>query len=78
MVKTKGKISYPCFKYWDSTMKGKRLKQLYPQSLGVLLYCPIRDTQFDPRCYESPKKEIVSCMFEHLICNLKSYNGVEI
>ena len=29
-------------------------------------------------CYESPKKEIVSRTFEHLIYNLKSYNGVEI
>jgi len=29
-------------------------------------------------CYESPRKEIVSYVFEHLIHNIKSYNGVEI
>ena len=29
-------------------------------------------------CYESPKKEMVSYTFKHLIQNLKSYNGVEI
>jgi len=29
-------------------------------------------------CYESPKKGIVSHVFEHLIQNLKTYNGVEI
>jgi len=29
-------------------------------------------------CYESPKKGIVSQAFEHLIKNLKTYNGVEI
>jgi len=29
-------------------------------------------------CYESPKKGIVSQAFEHLIKNLKIYNGVEI
>ena len=29
-------------------------------------------------CYESPRKEIVSHAFEHLIYNIKSYNGVEI
>ena len=29
-------------------------------------------------CYESPKKELTSCVFEHLIYNLKSYNGIEI
>jgi len=30
------------------------------------------------RCYETPKREKVSCAFEHLIQNLKSYNGVKI
>jgi len=29
-------------------------------------------------CYESPKKKIVSHVFEHLIHNIKSYNGVKI
>ena len=29
-------------------------------------------------CYESPKKELTSYAFEHLIYNLKSYNGIEI
>jgi len=29
-------------------------------------------------CYESPKKEIVSCTFKYLIKNLESYNGVQI
>jgi len=29
-------------------------------------------------CYESPKKELTSCAFEHLIYNLKLYNGIEI
>ena len=29
-------------------------------------------------CYESPKKEISSQVFEHLIKNLKTYNWVEI
>ena len=29
-------------------------------------------------CYESPKKEISSRVFKHLIQNLKTYNGVEI
>jgi len=28
--------------------------------------------------YESPKKELTSYAFEHLIYNLKSYNGIEI
>ena len=30
------------------------------------------------RCYESPKQEKVSHAFEHLIKNLKAYNGVRI
>jgi len=30
------------------------------------------------RCYESPKKEIVSCTFEHLIYNIKMHNGAKI
>ena len=29
-------------------------------------------------CYGSPKQEKVSCAFEHLVQNLKVYNGVEI
>jgi len=29
-------------------------------------------------CYESPEQEKVSCAFEHLVQNLKVYNGVEI
>ena len=29
------------------------------------------------QCYESPKKEIVSHTFKHLIHNLKSYNGIK-
>jgi len=29
-------------------------------------------------CYESPKKEIVSHAFEHLIYNIKTYNRVKI
>jgi len=29
-------------------------------------------------CYESPREKRVSCTFEHLISNIKSYNGVEI
>jgi len=29
-------------------------------------------------CYESPKKEIVSHVFEHLVQNLKLYNGIKI
>jgi len=29
-------------------------------------------------CYESPKQEKVSPTFEHLIQNLKAYNGVRI
>ena len=29
-------------------------------------------------CYESPKQEKVSHIFEHLIQNLKAYNGVRI
>jgi len=29
-------------------------------------------------CYESPKMEVNSCMFENLIHNIKSYNGVKI
>jgi len=28
------------------------------------------------QCYESPKKELTFCAFEHLIYNLKSYNGI--
>ena len=28
--------------------------------------------------YKSPRKEMVSYAFEHLIYNIKSYNGVEI
>ena len=28
--------------------------------------------------YESPKKKLTSYVFEHLIYNLKSYNGIEI
>jgi len=29
-------------------------------------------------CYKSPEKELTSRAFEHLIYNLKSYNGIEI
>jgi len=29
-------------------------------------------------CYESPEQEKVSHAFEHLVQNLKVYNGVEI
>jgi len=29
-------------------------------------------------CYESPKQEKVSCTFEHLVQNLKAYNGIKI
>jgi len=29
-------------------------------------------------CYESPKKKIVFCVFEHLIHNIKLYNRVKI
>jgi len=29
-------------------------------------------------CYESPKKEMVSHAFKHLIQNLKSYNKIKI
>ena len=29
-------------------------------------------------CYESPKKELTSHAFEHLINNLKLYNRIEI
>jgi len=29
-------------------------------------------------CYESPKKELTFHIFEYLIYNLRSYNGVEI
>ena len=29
-------------------------------------------------CYESPKQEKVSYAFEHLVQNLKAYNGVRI
>ena len=32
----------------------------------------------EERCYESPKQEKVSYTFEHLIQNLKAYNGVRI
>jgi len=30
------------------------------------------------KCYETPKRERSSCAFEHLIQNLKSYNGIKI
>ena len=37
------------------------------------------EERFDEdNCYKSPKKEIVSCMIEHLIYNIKMYNGVKI
>jgi len=36
-----------------------------------------RSTQL-ARCYESPKKKLISHAFEYLIYNLKTYNGVEI
>ena len=29
-------------------------------------------------CYESPREERVFCTFEHLISNIKLYNGVKI
>ena len=29
-------------------------------------------------CYESPKKEVISHAFEHLIHNIKMHNGVKI
>ena len=29
-------------------------------------------------CYESPKKEMVSHTFKHLIQNLKSYNEIKV
>jgi len=32
----------------------------------------------EAKCYESPKQENVSHTFEHLIQNLKAYNGVRI
>jgi len=37
------------------------------------------EERFDEdNCYESPKKEIVSYVIEHLIHNIKMYNGVKI
>ena len=36
------------------------------------------DYFFHQNCYESPKQEKVSHIFEHLIQNLKAYNGVRI
>jgi len=44
-------------------------------SPGVSINVGVR---YSTVCYESPKKEIVSCAFEHLIYNIKSYNGVKI
>jgi len=29
-------------------------------------------------CYESPKKKVISHMFEHLIHNIKTHNGTKI
>jgi len=37
-----------------------------------------RDNVWKLHCYESPKQEKVSHTFEHLIQNLKAYNGVRI
>jgi len=34
--------------------------------------------KYESDCYESPKRELTSYVFEHLIYNLKSYNGIEI
>jgi len=44
--------------------------------LGYILILELNS--FTSTCYESPKKGIVSQAFEHLIKNLKTYNGVEI
>ena len=50
-------------------------KEIEEEKLGVK-----EQTEKDNNemCYESPKKELTSHTFEHLIYNLKSYNGVEI
>jgi len=35
-------------------------------------------THSERTCYESPKKEVISCTFKHLIHNIKIHNGVKI
>jgi len=59
----------------------KVLKRLEENDLYIKLEkytWKIRKIEFLGVCYESPKREIVSHTFEHLIQNLKSCNGVKV
>jgi len=52
-------------------------------TLASILQCSITKIMnslscLSNNCYESPKKEIVSCAFEHLIHNIKIHNRVKI
>jgi len=49
---------------------------LWAQLYWFLSDWPISSS--DLMYYESPKKELTSHVFEHLIYNLKSYNGIKI
>jgi len=53
---------------WESRENLKNMKELVKEF----------KKEYEEECHESPKKGIVSQAFEHLIQNLKMYNGVEI
>ena len=45
---------------------------------GAITHQIEANVYYKGHCYESPKQEKVSHAFEHLIQNLKAYNGVRI
>jgi len=67
------RLSYCYLKYKDTT-----IYRIIDSNMWYI--CPSTQTitfMYMRTCYESPKKEIVSHTFEHLIYNLKTYNRVK-
>ena len=58
--------------------KGKRVAILEEEKIVRWAIDDKEDWGREEECYESSKKEVVSHVFEHLIQNLKLYNGVKI
>ena len=58
--------------------KGKRVAILEEEKIVRWAIDDKEDWGREEECYESSKKEVVSHVFEHLIQNLKTYNGVRI